>query len=210
LSVLLNYHKNSTNTCLVREPKLILASKSPRRRELLKAMGFEFEIRTKEVDESFPDTLSKEEVAIYLCEKKASAFANDEIAEDEILITADTIVCLNGLILNKPGDRAHAIAMLEMLSGAKHEVITGVCLRSAGRMVSFFVSTDVYFKQLSSAEIEYYVDHYKPFDKAGAYGIQEWIGYTGIDKIEGSYFNVVGLPTAKLYAELKNFIDQTI
>jgi len=190
---------------IIMKHKLILASKSPRRQQLLADMGFDFETRTKDVNEDFDDALSKEAVAIYLCEKKAKAFSEDEIADDEILITADTIVCLDDQILNKPGDRNHAIQMLNMLSGCKHEVITGVCLRSKNRMRSFFVSTAVYFKKLLQADIEYYVDTFKPFDKAGAYGIQEWIGYTGIEKIEGPYFNVVGLPTAKLYEELNRW-----
>ncbi len=190
---------------IIMKHKLILASKSPRRQQLLADMGFNFEIRTKEVAEDFDKTLGKEAVAIYLCEKKAQAFSQDEIAEDEIIITADTIVCLGNQILNKPGDRRHAIKMLNSLSGKKHEVITGVCLRSNAKMKSFFVSTRVYFKQLSQKEIEHYVDQFKPFDKAGAYGIQEWIGYVGIEKIEGSYFNVVGLPTARLYEELGKF-----
>jgi len=168
-------------------------------------MGFDFEVRTKNVEENYPSKLSNEEVAIYLCEKKANAFSIDEIADNEIIITADTIVCLVDQILNKPGDRDHAIEMLQTLSGKKHEVITGVCLRSQSKIKSFFVSTSVYFKDLSEKDIEYYVDHFKPFDKAGAYGIQEWIGYIGIEKIEGSYFNVVGLPTARLYEELGEF-----
>ena len=185
--------------------KIILASKSPRRQQLLKEMGIEFEVRTKSVDESFPNDLKKEQVALYLCEKKANAFLGEELNEMELLITADTIVCLGNEILNKPADRGHAIQMIEKLSGKKHEVITGICLRSAEKRKSFFVSTDVYFKKLSRKEIEYYVDNYKPYDKAGSYGIQEWIGYVGIEKIEGSYFNVVGLPTARLYEELKKF-----
>jgi len=168
-------------------------------------MGFEFEVRLKPVDESFNAELTKEEVALFLAEKKAAAFSDHEINDGEVLITADTIVCLGNEILNKPNDRAHAIKMIEKLSGRKHEVITGICLRSKDKTESFFVSTDVYFKDLSKDEIEFYVDHYKPFDKAGSYGIQEWIGYVGIEKIEGSYFNVVGLPTARLYEELKKF-----
>ena len=168
-------------------------------------MGIEFETRAKSVDESYPDDLIKEQVALYLCEKKANAFTLQEFAADELLITADTIVCLGDEILNKPANREHAIEMIKKLSGKKHEVITGICLRSAQKSKSFSVSTDVYFKTLCLEEIEYYVDHYKPYDKAGSYGIQEWIGYVGIEKIEGSYFNVVGLPTARLYEELKKF-----
>lgn len=185
--------------------KLILASKSPRRQQLLREMGFDFTVKVKPVDESFPPGLTHAEVALYLCEKKSDAFAENEIGNNEVLITADTIVCLGDEILNKPRNREDAIDMLARLSGRKHEVITGICLRSAVKRKRFFVATTVYFKQLTREEIEYYVDRYQPFDKAGSYGIQEWIGYTGIEKIEGSYFNVVGLPTARLYDELKRF-----
>jgi septum formation protein len=184
---------------------IILASKSPRRQQLLKELGFDFKIKTKDVEEDFPHGLSNSEIAIFLCEKKAAAFSESEISENEILITADTIVCRENKILNKPGDRAHAIEMLSELSGKMHEVITGVCLRSRSKSQSFFDSTNVYFRNLSQSEIAYYVDNFKPFDKAGAYGIQEWIGLTGIQKIEGSYFNVVGLPTEKLYRALMEF-----
>ncbi len=172
---------------------------------MLKEMGIRFKVRAKAVDESFPADLKNEEVALYLCEKKANAFADDEINKDELLVTADTIVCLGNEILNKPKDREHAIEMIKKLSGNKHEVIPGICFRSNVKSRCFFVSTDVYFRDLSQEEIEYYVDQYKPFDKAGSYGIQEWIGYVGIKKIEGSYFNVVGLPTDRLYEELKRF-----
>lgn len=185
---------------------VILASKSPRRKQLLQEMGVDFIIKTKHVEESFPENLPKEQVARYLSEKKAAAFAKSEISENDLVITADTIVCLGSTILNKPGGRDHAIEMLTLLSGKKHEVITGVSFRTKSRLHSFYVSTDVYFKKLSKGEIEYYVEHFKPFDKAGSYGIQEWIGYVGIQKIEGSYFNVVGLPTARLYDELKQFL----
>jgi len=184
---------------------IILASKSPRRQELLHNMGFDFSVRIKSVDESYPDHLSNIEIVKYLCEKKSMAFANYEIGPKGLLITADTIVCLGNEILNKPADRDQAIEMLYKLSGKKHEVITGVCLRTLEKMNSFHVSTDVYFNDLSKDEIAFYVDQYKPFDKAGSYGIQEWIGFIGISKIEGSYFNVVGLPTARLYEELKGF-----
>jgi septum formation protein len=184
---------------------IILASKSPRRQQLLREMDIDFKIKTKDVEEDFPESLSNREVAIFLCEKKAAAFSESEISDNEILITADTIVCLGNTILNKPGDRAHAIEMLSNLSGTMHEVITGVCLRSRTKTHSFFDSTKVYFRTLLPDEIAHYVDNYKPFDKAGAYGIQEWIGLTGIQKVEGSYFNVVGLPTEKLYKALLEF-----
>jgi len=189
----------------IQKYKIILASNSPRRQQLLHEMGISFEVRVKPVDEIFPENLSNEEVAIFLCELKASTFAEDEFKDDELLITADTIVCLGDEILNKPNDRTHAIEMLTKLSGKKHEVITGVCLRSKEKMKSFSVSTNVYFRELSMNEIEYYVDGFHPFDKAGSYGIQEWIGFVGITKIEGSYFNVVGFPTEKIFEALKNF-----
>ena len=189
----------------IQKYKIILASNSPRRQQLLHEMGISFEVRVKPVDEIFPENLSNEEVAIFLCELKANAFAEDEFKDDELLITADTIVCLGDEILNKPNDRPHAIEMLTKLSGKKHEVITGVCLRSKEKMKSFSVSTNVYFRELSMNEIEYYVDAFHPFDKAGSYGIQEWIGFVGITKIEGSYFNVVGFPTEKIFEALKNF-----
>ena len=185
--------------------KIILASNSPRRQELLGGLGVAFEIRVKPVDESFPNHLSLHEVALFLCEKKAMAFSESELRNDELLITADTIVCLENEILNKPLDRLHAIEMLNKLSGKKHSVITGVCLRSKEKFHSFYDSTEVYFKNLSLAEIEFYIDMFHPFDKAGAYGIQEWIGFVGIQRIEGSYFNVMGLPTAMLYDELMKF-----
>ncbi len=184
---------------------IILASKSPRRQELLKLMGIDFEIKLKPVEEDFPSGLKPEEVALFLCKKKALAFDPSEIGKNDLIITADTIVCLGDEILNKPDDRLHAQEMLQKLSGRKHTVITGIALRSISKMKTFSVSTDVYFKELSGKEIHYYIDHYKPFDKAGGYGIQEWIGFVGIEKIEGSYFNVVGLPTARLYDELKDF-----
>jgi septum formation protein len=185
--------------------KIILASNSPRRQELLRELGFSFEVRVRPVDESYPEHLTMHEVALFLCEKKAMAFSKSELGKNELLITADTIVCLEDEILNKPLDRPHAIEMLQKLSGKKHAVITGVCLKSVEKIHSFFDLTDVYFRKLNTVEIEFYVDRFKPFDKAGAYGIQEWIGCAAIERIEGSYFNVVGLPTARLYEELLRF-----
>lgn len=185
--------------------KIVLASNSPRRQELLKLMGIEFIVKLRPVDESFPANLSPNEVARYLCEIKAMAFKHDDINADELLITADTIVCLDGEIMNKPDNRNHAIEMLQKLSGKRHEVITGVALRSPAKMTSFTDNTEVFFKKLTDEQICYYVDQYKPYDKAGAYGIQEWIGFIGIERIEGSYFNVVGLPTARLFEELNRF-----
>lgn len=186
--------------------RIVLASGSPRRQQLLAEMGYRFTVRLKEGDENFPEHLRGAEVALFLCKKKAMAFAENELRPDEIIITADTIVCLNDEILNKPANREEAIAMLQRLSGKKHEVITGVCLRSTGKFKAFTNCTEVYFKSLSAETIQHYVDHYKPYDKAGGYGIQEWIGLVGIQKIVGSYFNVMGLPTARLNEELAEFL----
>lgn len=181
--------------------KIILASKSPRRQFLLNELGVNFEIKTKDVPEDFPSTLRQHEIPVYLCEHKAKAFI-DELTYDNVVITADTIVWVDDKVLNKPEDKKEAIEMLQLLSGKKHEVYTGVCLLTKHKMKSFYVKTDVYFKNLSKEEIEFYVDTYKPYDKAGAYGAQEWIGYIGVEKIIGSYFNVMGLPVKELYEEL--------
>ena len=185
--------------------KIILASNSPRRQELLRLMGIPFEIRVKPVDEIFPANLSNIEIALFLAQLKSNAFGANDFDATELLITADTIVCLGSEILTKPNDRGHAIEMLKKLSGKKHLVITGVCLRTKAKMKSFAVSTSVYFRKLSAAEIVHYVDAFEPFDKAGAYAIQEWIGIVGIKKINGSYFNVVGLPTEALFEALNSF-----
>jgi septum formation protein len=181
--------------------KIILASKSPRRQFLLKELGLNFEVSTKDVAEDFPSHLKQQEIPLYLCELKAKAFV-DELTDDNIVITADTVVWVDDKVLNKPLDKAEAIGMLNLLSGKRHEVYTGVCLLTKNKMKSFYVRTDVYFKTLTTREIEFYVDNYQPYDKAGAYGAQEWIGYIGIEKIEGSYFNVMGLPVKELYEEL--------
>lgn len=179
---------------------LLLASNSPRRKELLSSLGLPFEVRVKEVNEDFPEHLKRAEVAAYLASHKADAYQND--LKEEAIITADTIVCLGDLILNKPADYEEAFQMLQSLSGGAHEVITGVCIQTSQQKTVFHDATTVYFKTLSSYEIDYYITHFKPFDKAGAYGIQEWIGMIGIERIEGSYFNVVGLPVQKLYEQL--------
>ncbi|ELR73489.1 Septum formation protein Maf [Fulvivirga imtechensis AK7] len=182
---------------------LILASNSPRRQELLKAAGFNFKVRTSEVDETYPSDLPLHDIAKYLARKKAEAYIPH--LKNEVLITADTIVKLKDEILEKPKDADEATKMLRALSGTDHEVITGVCIADKKLQVSLDDTTKVYFKTLTSNEIEYYVSQYEPFDKAGAYGIQEWIGMIGIRKIVGSYFNVVGLPIAKVYEVLMNF-----
>lgn len=182
----------------------ILASKSPRRQELLKSLGINFQVITKEVDEIFPGFLSKEQIPVFLAELKAKCFLKD-LKKNDLLITADTIVWFNGEVLGKPANRKEAIETLQKLSGHEHQVISGVSLTSVKKQKSFFSITNVMFKQLSLPEIEYYVYEYKPFDKAGAYGIQEWIGYIGITHIEGSFYNVMGLPVQQLYTEIQNF-----
>jgi len=184
--------------------KIILASKSPRRQQLLKDLGWEFTILTKDIDESFPSHLKREEVALFLCEHKANAF-KDELTDNTLVITADTIVCLDNQIINKPENATDAKRMLGLLSGRKHDVFTGVCISGKEKSKSFYVRSSVYFKTLSDDEIDYYITNYKPFDKAGAYGIQEWIGFIGIEKIEGSYFNVMGLPVKELYETVMSF-----
>jgi len=187
--------------------KIILASQSPRRHYLLKEIGIDFEIKLKQfVDESYPENLVKDEIPLYLARKKAKVFQG-ELNDKEILITADTIVWLNNSILQKPVDQDDAIRILTAISGQCHQVYTGVCIKSASKEVSFTSCTDVYFKKLTFAEIDHYVTRYQPFDKAGAYGIQEWIGYIGVEKINGSFFNVMGLPIQKLYSELDDFIN---
>lgn len=181
-------------------PDIILASKSPRRQQLLEAMDISFRVVLKDVDESYPAHLRAEEVALYIAEIKAQAFK--EVVNDEIVLTADTIVCLDNLILGKPENSEHAVAMLQTLSGRMHQVVTGVCLLYKQQYHSFYDVSDVYFRELSDEEIYYYIDKYQPLDKAGSYGIQEWIGSVGITNIVGSYNNIVGLPTEKLYQQL--------
>jgi septum formation protein len=181
-------------------PPIILASKSPRRQELLKLMDIKFRIVLKEVDESYPENLKPEEIAVYIAEKKAQAF--DETIDDEIVLTADTIVCIDNKILGKPTSAENAIEMLRLLSGRMHQVITGVCLLYKHHYHSFYDVSEVFFGDLTDDEICNYVEKYQPFDKAGSYGIQERIGLIGIERINGSYTNVVGLPTEKLYREL--------
>ena len=185
--------------------QIILASKSPRRQELLRGMGVEFSILTKETDESFPPEMPLDEVPKYLSLQKSLAFNEDELPDDYLLITSDTVVICEGEILGKPKDKADAVRMLQMLSGKTHHVVTGVTVRSAEKTESFAVRSNVTFATLDDVEIDYYIEHCKPYDKAGAYGIQEWIGYVGISGLEGSFYNVMGLPTRKLYGVLKAF-----
>ena len=185
--------------------RLILASQSPRRRELLAGSGLEFQLAERfECDESYP-AMPLTDVAEYLSRKKSDAYPV-ELAEADILLTADTVVIACGEILGKPHSRDEAIAMLRMLSGSTHEVATGVTLRTSTKSHSFTSVSKVRFRQLSREEIEYYVDNYRPMDKAGSYGIQEWIGYVGIEHIDGSFYNVMGLPIQRLYCELERFI----
>ena len=189
--------------------KIILASNSPRRKELLKGLDLPFEVRVMEdVSEDYPSDIRVEEIAEYIAREKSEAY-EDILNADEMVITADTIVVLGKNVLGKPVDRDDAINMLRRLSGKTHKVITGVCFTTIDRKHSFSVTTSVTFKTLTDDEITYYVDTYQPFDKAGAYGIQEWIGYVGVTAIEGSYFNVVGFPVQRIYSELKKF-DKTL
>ena len=184
--------------------RIVLASKSPRRQQLLADLGIDFETEIHEVDEVFPEGLPMEEIPQYLARLKAEPFV-ETLKEKDLVITSDTIVYVDGEVLGKPADYEEAVAMLQNLSGRRHEVVTGVCLTSTTKQVSFASVTDVFFKELSQEEIDYYITHYKPYDKAGAYGIQEWIGYIGIERIEGSYFNVMGLPVQHLYEELSKW-----
>lgn len=191
----------------LKDKNIILGSRSPRRAELMKGLGISFtQCTDMDNDESRPTDLSKNAVPTYISEKKSNAYPI-ELQKNDILITADTVVWIDDEVLNKPKDRDDAIRMLNMLSGRMHEVITAVTLRSKEKMQTFIASTFVYFRPLEDEEIEYYVDNYKPFDKAGAYGIQEWIGFIGMERIEGSYFNVMGLPVQRLYVELMKFTN---
>lgn len=188
------------------EFRLILASQSPRRQQLLADAGLKYELAPRfECDEVFPDDMPADDVAGYLSKLKSEAYP-EALGESDILLTADTVVVVDNDILGKPASREDAIAMIKRMSGRRHKVITGVTLRSSSAAKTFSVSSDVVFRALSDEEIAYYVDNYRPMDKAGAYGIQEWIGYVGIERIEGSFYNVMGLPVQKVYVELSEFI----
>jgi septum formation protein len=183
--------------------RVILASNSPRRKELLSGLGIDYEVKTLPgIEESYPDTLKGEEIPLYIASEKADAY-RDSMQPDELIITADTIVWLDGVVMGKPKDEEDARNMLRRLSGKTHQVMTGVCITTTGFRKSFSTVTDVTFTDLTEEEIHYYVEHYQPMDKAGAYGIQEWIGFVGVQSIAGSYFNVMGLPVQRLYKELK-------
>lgn len=185
---------------------IILASGSPRRQQFFKEMDLHYTIRLKEIEEIYPEHLQAEEITNFLAELKANAFEND-LKENDILVTSDTIVWLKGKALGKPKDYNDAFKMLQELSNQTHEVITSVCLKSLDKTEVFHCVTKVTFSDLSDEAIRYYLDNYKPFDKAGSYGIQDWIGLIGISKIEGSYTNVVGLPTEKLFQKLMNYAE---
>lgn len=184
--------------------KIILASASPRRQQLLKGLELNFEVIVRETDESYPDDLKAEQIALHVARAKADAFLHD-LTSQQIVITADTVVWINDHVLNKPGTRDEAIAMISELSGEEHHVYTGVCIQTLEKNLLFYDATKVTFASMSESEIVHYVDEYKPFDKAGAYGAQDWIGLVGIQKLEGSYFNVMGLPVHLVYSHLKSF-----
>ena len=183
---------------------ILLASKSPRRRELLAALNIPFRIVNVCAEEGYPADLKEGDIPLFIAREKADAY-REPLTEGEVLLTADTIVWLDGTVLGKPKDAADAKAMLRMLAGRTHEVITGVTIATQAKQTTFAVTSLVAFADLTDEEIDHYVEHYKPFDKAGAYGIQEWIGYIGVKRLEGSYFNVMGLPVQRLYTELRRF-----
>ena len=192
----------------LKDKRLILASRSPRRRELMSGCGLQFELADGyEVEEIYPPETPAREVPEYLARLKSDAYPKP-LAENDVLISADTVVILEGHILGKPESREKAVEMLSALSGSRHTVVTGVVLRTQGRVITFSSSTDVWFRLLRPEEIDYYVDTYRPYDKAGAYGIQEWIGYAGIERIEGSFYNVMGLPIQQLYVTLQELLDE--
>ena len=183
---------------------IILASQSPRREELLRGLNIPFEIKVIDVEETYPSQLVGVDIPMYLAEKKADAYL-ESMNNDTLLITADTIVWHEGRVFGKPKDKAEATKMLKSLSGKTHQVITGVCISTLSKRKTFHVISEVRFARLLSDEIEYYLLNFQPYDKAGAYGVQEWIGYIGVEHIEGSYFNVMGLPIQRLYSELKRW-----
>lgn len=188
----------------LKQYKIVLCSNSPRRKELLKDLGLNFQTRIIDgIDESYDKSLPGEDIAKMISEKKAESY-KATMSSDELIITADTIVYVDGEVLGKPQNKIDAARMLKMISGKCHDVITGVCLLTSNKRISFSVKTKVSFAQITDDEISFYIENYKPYDKAGAYGIQEWIGYIGVDSIQGSYFNVMGLPVQRLYSELKN------
>jgi len=188
----------------IKDTRVILASGSPRRQFLLGELGIDFQVRLSEVEEDFPAHLKREEIPVFLAEKKSLAGAQN-LADDELLITADTIVWIDGRVLNKPANPEEALEMLRQLSGKMHEVISAVCLRNRRKSHTFYVVSEVIFRPLTEEEIRYYVNRFSPLDKAGAYGVQEWIGYIGVEAIRGSFYNVMGLPLSEVYSEMMAF-----
>jgi len=187
----------------IKQYKVILGSQSPRRKELLTGLAIDFEVKTlPDIEENYPENLRREEIPVYIATQKADAYQSI-MADDTLLITADTIVWLNGKVYGKPLDEADAKAMLRDLAGQTHEVITGVCITTKQKRITFHAVSSVKFAELDEYEIEYYVQKYRPYDKAGAYGVQEWIGYVGVESLNGSFYNVMGLPVRMLYKHLK-------
>lgn len=189
----------------LRKYSVILASGSPRRKELLSSIGIDYKVRVvNDIDESYPENMKAEDIPQFISRKKAAAYRQD-MSNDELIITADTVVAVDNKILGKPKDKTEAVKMLNLLSGRKHQVITGVTVMTSEREETFATVSNVSISKLSDEEIDYYIEKYKPYDKAGAYGIQEWIGMIGVTEIEGSFFNVMGLPVQRLYTLLKTF-----
>ena len=188
--------------------QIILASKSPRRQELIKGLELNYTIHTYDVDESFPAHLQAESIALYLAEKKADAYP-DTLSDNEILVTADTIVWINNEVLNKPVDEKDSMRMLKQICGATHQVFTGVCIKTTSQKYVLYDKTDVTCRPMSEDELWYYIKNYHPFDKAGSYGIQDWFGYTAVERIDGCFYNVMGLPVGKLYRALKRIEEGT-
>lgn len=192
----------------LKNKRLILASGSPRRRQILAEAGLPFTLADNyEVEEEFPVTMDAEDVAGFLAALKSTSYPH-ELTPDDILLTADTVVVADGVVLGKPRDRQHAVEMISRMSGKPHKVITGVVLRSTSTIMAFDTVSEVWFRDLTNEEIEYYVDTYRPMDKAGAYGIQEWIGYVAVSRIEGSFYNVMGMPMQAIYVRLDEFVDK--
>jgi len=192
----------------LRSYRLLLASRSPRRRELMTGCGLPYELAPEyDCEERYPAAMPAAEVPLYLSRLKSDAYPRP-LAPEEILLTADTVVIAGGAVLGKPAGRADAVSMLHRLSGCRHTVVTGVTLRTADRVHTFGARSDVYFRALTDEEIDFYVDRFRPFDKAGSYGIQEWIGYAAIERIDGSFYNVMGLPIQRVYVELERFLEK--
>lgn len=189
---------------MVQFPTLLLASKSPRRHQIFREAGLHFEVVNIEAEEDFPDYLQREQVCEFLASHKAAHFT--EPLQEKILVTADTIVCLGNRVINKPATKEEATEMLASLSGRTHEVFTGVCICNDERQQVFHERSEVEFYTLTDREIEYYIDHFKPFDKAGAYGVQDWMGYMGVKRINGCFYNVMGFPMSRFYRELQRFV----